>query len=84
MQRSKISVLAREAALDYLIHWRQDRFVRRLFPDFADMIAWASRHNVRLVSATEQPGDPTVYVEQMVPVLRAWLGEGNPAASRNG
>jgi DNA invertase Pin-like site-specific DNA recombinase len=40
------------------------------------MIAWASRHNVKLISATEQLGDPTVYAEQMVPVLRAWLGEG--------
>lgn len=77
MQRPKISkVVARGAELDYLIYWRQDRFVRRLFPDFADMIAWASRHNVKLISATGQLGDPTVYAEQMVPVLRAWLGEG--------
>ena len=77
MQRPKISkMLARGAELDYLIYWRQDRFVRRLFPDFANMIAWASKHGVKLISATEQLGDPTVYAEQMVPVLRAWLGEG--------
>ena len=85
MKRPKISkVLARGAELDYLIYWPQDRFVRRLFPDFADMISRASGHGVKLVSATEQLGDPAVYAEQMVPVLRAWRSKVVPGVSLGG
>ena len=45
--------LARPAEFDELIFWRLDRLVRRVFPDFADMIKWSQEHDVALVSATE-------------------------------
>ena len=36
-----------------MIIWRLDRFVRRTFPDWADMVSWAAEHGISLVSATE-------------------------------
>lgn len=59
-----------------LIYWRQDHFIGRLFPDFADMLAWTIKHNVKLVCATGQLGDLIVFAEQIVAALRAWMGEG--------
>ncbi len=46
--------LARASEYDEIIFWKTDRFVRRLFPDFADMVAWSLKHDVVLVSAEEQ------------------------------
>jgi len=38
---------------DEVIFWRLDRFVRRTFPDRADMVSWSAAHDISLVSATE-------------------------------
>jgi len=38
---------------DEVIFWRLDRFVRRTFPDWADMVSWSAAHDISLVSATE-------------------------------
>jgi site-specific DNA recombinase len=43
----------RPGEYDEVIFWRLDRFVRRTFPDFADMVSWSAEHSVSLVSATE-------------------------------
>lgn len=68
--------LKRPDDFEVLIYWRQDRLVRRVIPDFADMVAWAKTHNVRLVSATQNLGDPTQHAELVLPFLKARLGEG--------
>ena len=39
---------------DEVIFWRLDRFVRRTFPDWADMVSWAAANQISLVSATEE------------------------------
>jgi len=66
----------RSAEYQVLIYWRQDRFVRRLVPDFTYMIAWASQRNIKLISATEDLGDPTEHATMLPAMLKAWLGEG--------
>ena len=43
----------RTTDFDEVIFWRLDRFVRRTFPDWADMVGWAAAHEISLVSATE-------------------------------
>jgi len=77
MKRPKLGAwLSRPDDFEVLIYWRQDRFVRRVIPDFADVITWATKHGVKLVSATEELGDPTQHAELVLPFLKAWLGEG--------
>ena len=43
----------RTADFDEVIFWRLDRFVRRTFPDWAEMVSWAAENEIGLVSATE-------------------------------
>lgn len=43
----------RYAEFDEVIFWKLDRFVRRTFPDWADMLAWSGKRDISLVSATE-------------------------------
>jgi site-specific DNA recombinase len=77
LQRPKLAEwLNRTDDYEILIYWKQDRFVRRLVPDFFQMIMWAQQHKIRLISATEPFGDPTQHAEQMVPIMHAWLGQG--------
>ncbi len=78
MKRKKIGAFLREPppGLAYLIYFKQDRFVRRVYPDFTDMVTWAREHKVKLISATEDLGDPTEHATMVVPFLKAWLGEG--------
>ncbi len=72
--------LNRTDEYEILIYWKQDRFVRRLIPDFTDMISWATEHKIRMVSATESFGDPTLHAEQIIPIVHAWLGQGESEA----
>ena len=44
----------RAGDFDEVIFWRLDRFVRRTFPDWADMVSWAAASQISLVSATEE------------------------------
>jgi site-specific DNA recombinase len=48
--RRAFEALPRESTV---VFYRLDRFVRRVIPDFADMISWAADRKVKLVSATE-------------------------------
>src|SRR5260370_22287514 len=72
--------LNRPDEYEILIYWKQDRFGRRLIPDFTDMISWATEHKIRMVSATESFGDPTLHAEQIIPIVHAWLGQGESEA----
>src|SRR6266700_6492358 len=50
LRRPKLAEwLNRTDDYDILIYWKQDRFVRRLIPDFFQMIMWAQQHKIRLI-----------------------------------
>lgn len=77
LRRPKLSKALEELeTFDYLLYWRQDRFVRRVIPDFWDMVMLCQKHNVKMVSATEELGDPTVHAEMLPPFIKAWLAQG--------
>jgi len=80
LERPKLAVKLKDdeylRTLTHIIYFRQDRFVRRLLPDFVDMVMLASRHGLKLISATEDLGDPTEHAEMLGPLIKAWLGEG--------
>ncbi len=55
MKRPQLGAwLEHPSDFDCVIFWRLDRFVRRVFPDFYDMVSWSAEHGIGLVSATEQ------------------------------
>ena len=57
-----------------IMFYRLDRFIRRVFPDWADMVAFAAEGNHRLVSATE-PIDLSDLMGKMVATQFAFIGE---------
>jgi DNA invertase Pin-like site-specific DNA recombinase len=73
--------LAPEVAAEYgtLIYYQQSRLCRHLFPDFADMIAWAKANKMRLRSVTEQ-GDPLTPEGQLSAVVISWKDEAESQA----
>ena len=82
MKRPKIGKwLARPDDFDVLIYFRQDRFVRRLIPDFFQIVLWCLEHDKDLVSATEQLGDIRQHSQQMMPIMQAWLSQGESEAT---
>jgi DNA invertase Pin-like site-specific DNA recombinase len=77
LKRKKLAeALAQLDQYQILIYWRQDRFVRRVLPDFWDVVMLCHAHGVRMVSATEELGDPTVHAEMLPPFIKAWLAQG--------
>jgi site-specific DNA recombinase len=82
MERPKIGKwLARPDDFDVLIYFRQDRFVRRLIPDFLKVILWCLEHDKDLFSATEELGDIRKHSQQMMPIMQAWLSQGESEAT---
>jgi hypothetical protein len=57
-----------------IMFYRLDRFVRRVFPDWSDTVAFAAQGKHRLVSATE-PIDLSDIMGQMAATLFAFVGE---------
>jgi site-specific DNA recombinase len=57
-----------------IMFYRLDRFIRRVFPDWSDMLAFAAIGQHRLVSATE-PIDLSDLTGQMAATLFAFVGE---------
>lgn len=75
MQRPELAKwLARPQEYDEVIFWRLDRFVRKTFPDFADMLAWSLEHDIALVSATE-PIDLSGPLGRLVATALATVAE---------
>jgi site-specific DNA recombinase len=75
MKRPQLSKwLERPGEYDELIFWRLDRFVRKTFPDFMDMVTWSLDHGISLVSATE-PLDLSGPIGRMVAVALATVAE---------
>jgi site-specific DNA recombinase len=57
-----------------IMFYRLDRFVRRVFPDWSDTVAFAADGRHRLMSATE-PIDLSDIMGQMAATLFAFVGE---------
>ena len=82
MRRPKLGkVFDARAELDYLIYYKQSRCFRRVMPDFSDVVMWATKDDVLLVSATENLGDPRRHKELLVPLITAWSDQGSSEAT---
>lgn len=57
-----------------VVFYRLDRFVRRVFPDFSDMISYAADNKLALVSATE-PLDLSGPIGMMAATMIAFIGQ---------
>jgi site-specific DNA recombinase len=57
-----------------IMFYRLDRFVRRVYPDWSDTVAFAADGHHRLISATE-PIDLSDLMGQMAATLFAFVGE---------
>ncbi len=78
MQRRKLkAVFEAGDGLDMMIYYRQSRCFRRTLPDFSDVVMWATKHDVLLVSATENFGDPRKHAELLVPLITSWTDQGD-------
>ena len=64
----------RAGDFDEVIFWRLDRFVRRTFPDWADMVSWAAAHDISLVSATEEL-DLSAPLQRLMATMFATVAE---------
>jgi DNA invertase Pin-like site-specific DNA recombinase len=53
------------------------RYFRRAIPDFSDVVGWARKNDVLLVSATENLGDPRLHRELLLPLITAWTDQGD-------
>src|SRR5258708_11143370 len=60
-----------------VISYRQSRCFRRVFPEFGDVLRWANKHDVLLVSATENMGDPRQHKDLLLPLITAWTDQGD-------
>jgi DNA invertase Pin-like site-specific DNA recombinase len=82
MKRPKLGpVFEANDDLDLLIYYKQSRCFRRVVPDFSDVVMWATTHDVLLVSATENLGDPRQHKELLVPLITAWADQGSSEAT---
>src|SRR5260370_13297714 len=57
MKRPKLArALEQLDEFDYLIYWRQDRFVRRVLPAFWDVVTLCPKHDVKRISPAQGLG----------------------------
>lgn len=69
--RRAFDALSRDSTV---VFYRLDRFVRRVFPDFSDMITFAADKKLNLVSATE-PLDLSGPIGMMAATMLAFIGQ---------